>query len=268
MGLRRQDDAIVTWQKLQSVAPEDHDLWSNLTRLYFSEKRYAEATSLLELAAKANPSDSNLQLSLGTAFLRSKRTDMGLQALHKAMEINSDPEMLNDVAYELAEDDTDLPDALSYSQKSLNEIEAKLPKIDPANIRKEDLQLTASIGAYWDTLGWIYFKMGNLPLAESYLKSAWELRQDGVVGDHLGQVYEKEHKLTDALHMYNLALEASHDMPETQARMRALAHVPLPKHRMGAGEELSWMRTMGKCRFRCSDRANWEGRECSLCRRI
>ena len=243
MSLRREDDAIATWQKLQSVAPEDRDLWSNLSQLYISQKRYPEATLLLESAAKVNPSDPYVQLTLGTAHLRSNKTDMGVEALHKALEINSNAEMLNDVAYELAEADTHLPDALSYSQKSLDEIEAKLQKIDLANIRKEDLQLTASIGAYWDTLGWIYFKMANLPLAESYLKSAWELRQDGVIGDHLGQLYEKEHKLAEALHMYNLALEASPQMTETQDRMRMLAHVPLPEHRMSAGEELGWMRT-------------------------
>jgi TonB family protein len=33
-------------------------------------------------------------------------------------------------------------------------------------------------------------------------------------------------------------------MTETQARMRAIAHVPLPELRMSAGEELSWMRTV------------------------
>jgi len=43
--------------------------------------------------------------------------------------------------------------------------------------------------------------------------------------------------------MYNLALEANPGMTETQVRMRMLAHVPLPEHRMSAGEELSWMRT-------------------------
>ena len=243
MSLGRQDEAIAAWKKLMSVAPEDPDLRSNLTWLYMSQKRYSEATSLLESAAKTDPTDANLQLSLGAAFLRSNRTDMGLEALHKALELDPNELMLNNVAYELAEADTHLADALSYSQKSLNEIEAKLPRIDPATIRKEHLELTASIGAYWDTLGWIYFKRGNLPLAETYLKAAWELRQDGVIGDHLGQIYEKEHKLTDALHMYNLALEASPNMPETQARMRTLAHVRLPEHRMSAGEELSWMRT-------------------------
>jgi TonB family protein len=168
---------------------------------------------------------------------------MGVEALHKAMEISSNAEMLNDVAYELAEAGTDLPEALSYSQRSLNEVEAKLQRIDPATIRKEDLQLTTAIGAYWDTLGWIYFKMGNLPLAENYLHSAWELAQDGIIGDHLGQLYEKEHRMPESLHMYNLALEASPDMTETQERMRTLNHVLLPEHRMSAGEELSWMRT-------------------------
>lgn len=243
MGLSREDDAIATWQKLGSVAPEDRDLWPNLSRLYISQKRYAEAASLLETAAKANPSNPYLQLSLGTAYLGSNKTDMGVEALHKALEINSNAEVLNDVAYELAEAGTHLAEALSYSQRSLSEVEAKLQKIDPATIRKEDLQLTAAIGAYWDTFGWIYFKMGNLPLAENYLRPSWELAQDGIIGDHLGQVYEGEHKMPEALHMYNLALEARPDLTETQARMRTLAHVHLSDHRMSAGEELSWMRT-------------------------
>lgn len=244
MSIGRHDDAIATWQKLQSVAPADRDLWSNLSGLYILKKRYAEAIVLLESAAKANPSDPYVQLSLGRARLHSHNAELGLEALHKALEIDSTAEMLNNVAHEMTEADTNLADALGYSQKSLNDIKADLQKIDPTNIRREDLQLTVAIGAYWDTMGWIYFKMGNLPLAESYLKSAWELSQDGVVGDHLGQLYEKKQMRPEAFHMYNLALEANPGMTDTQARMRMLAHVPLPEHRMRAGEELSWMRTV------------------------
>jgi tetratricopeptide (TPR) repeat protein/transglutaminase-like putative cysteine protease len=243
MGLGRQHDAIAIWQKVEAVAPEDPDLWSNLSWLYMSQKRYAEAVSLLETAANANPSDPYVQLSLGRARFRSHKVELGLEAMRKAVEINSNAEMLNNAAYEMADAGTHLSEALSYSQRSLREMEAKLQKIDPANIRKEDLLLTASIGAYWDTLGWIYFKMGNLPLAESYLKSAWELRQDGASGDHLGQLYEKENKLAEAVHMYNLALEASPDMAGTQARMRNLARVHLPENRMSAAKELNAIRT-------------------------
>jgi tetratricopeptide (TPR) repeat protein len=244
MGLGKRDDAIATWQKLQSIAPADPDLVANLGGLYMAQKRYPEAASLFEPAAKANPSDAYAQLRLGIVRLRSHSTDLGLDALHKALEIDSGAEMLNNVAYELAEAGTNLPDALVYSQRSVKEVEEQSQKVDLENIQKADLQLPLTISAYWDTLGWIYFKMGDLARAESYLNSAWELAQNGVMGDHLGQVYEKERKLPAALHMYNLALEANPRLEETPSRMRNLAHVSLPKNRMSAGEELSQMRTV------------------------
>ena len=123
-------------------------------------------------------------------------------------------------------------------------MEDRSQKLDLEGIQKPERLLPLTISAYWDTLGWTYFKMGDLARAESYLISAWQLGQDGVVGDHLGQVYEKEKKLPAALHMYNLALEANPRLEETPSRMRNLAHVPLPRNRMSAREELNQMRTV------------------------
>jgi tetratricopeptide (TPR) repeat protein len=244
MTLADRDHAIATWQKLQSIAPDDHDLALYLGEIYMEQKRYSEAASLLESAAKANPSDAIAQMMLGTVRLRSHSTDQGLDALHKALEIDSGALMLNNVAYEMAEAGTNLPEALSYSQRSVKEVEEQSQKVDLENIQRADLQLPLTICAYWDTLGWIYFKMGDLVRAESYLNSAWQLGQDGPVGDHLGQVYEKEQKLPAALHMYNLALEANPRLEETASRMRNLAHIRLPKNRMSAAEELTLMRTI------------------------
>ncbi len=101
-----------------------------------------------------------------------------------------------------------------------------------------------ALTADWDTLGWIFFKMGDLERAENYVAPAWHLRQEGLVGDHLGQIYERQKKLSAALHMYNLALEANPRMEETPSRMRNLAHVPLPEKRMDAREELTSMPTI------------------------
>jgi tetratricopeptide (TPR) repeat protein/transglutaminase-like putative cysteine protease len=244
MSLGNRDNAIATWQKVQSIAPDDPDITLNLGGLYMALKRYPEAALLFESAAKANPSDAYAQMRLGIVRLRSHSTDQGLDALHKALEIDSGAEMLNDVAYEMAEAGTNFPDALGYSQRSVKEVEERSQKVDLENLQKADLQLPLRISACWDTLGWIYFKMGDLARAESYLKSAWQLTQDGLVGDHLGQVYEKEQKLPAALHMYNLALEANPRLEETPSRMRNLARVSLPKNQMGAGEELSQMRTV------------------------
>ena len=244
MSLGNRDNAIATWQKLQRIAPDDPDVALNLGGLYMALKRYPEAASLFESAAKANPSDAYAQMRLGIVRLRSHSTDQGLGALHKALEIDSGAEMLNNVGYEMAEAGASLPDALGYSQRSVKEVEERSQKVDLENIQNADLQLPLRISAYWDTLGWIYFKMGDLAQAEGYLNSAWQLGQDGVAGDHLGQVYEKEKKLPAALHMYNLALEANPRLEETPSRMRNLAHVPLPKKGMSAGEELSQMRTV------------------------
>jgi tetratricopeptide (TPR) repeat protein len=242
--LGRREEAVATWQKVQSIAPDDNDVALNLGLLYMGLKRYSEATSLFESSVKANPSDAYAQLRLGMARLRSQDTGPGLDALRKALEIDSGAEMLNNVAYEMAEAGTNLPDALGYSQRSVKEVEERSQKIDFENIQKADLQLQLTISAYWDTLGWIYFKMDDLTQAESYLKSAWQFSQDGVVGDHLGQLYEKQKKLSAALHMYNLALEANPRLEETPSRMRNLSHVSLPSNRMGGGAELSQMRTI------------------------
>jgi len=242
--LGNRNDAIATWQKLKSLAPDDPDIAPNLGALYMAEKRYPEATSLFEAAALVNPSDAYAQLRLGMVRLRSHNTEQGMKAMHKALQIDPSAEMLNNVAYDMAETGTNLAEALGYSQRSIKEVEERSQKLDCQNVLKADLQLASTITAYWDTLGWIYFKMGDLARAESYLTPAWQLRQEGLVGDHLGQVYEKQKKLPEALHMYDLALEANPRLGETSARMRNLANVPLPGKRMNAREELNLMRTI------------------------
>ena len=102
--------------------------------------------------------------------------------------------MLNDVAYEMARAGARVADgwrSTAVGERSGGSIaKGHLQKVQNA-----DLRLTGAISQYWDTLGWIYFKKGDLTRAESYLTSAWQLSQEGVIGDRLGQVYEKERKL-------------------------------------------------------------------------
>ncbi|MFZ0297031.1 MAG: hypothetical protein WAM13_01650 [Candidatus Sulfotelmatobacter sp.] len=85
-----------------------------------AQKRYSEATPLFEPAAKANSSDAYAQVRL-----RSRNTDEGVVALHKALEIDSSAEMLNDVAYEMAEADTNQPDWKQFLRRS----KRQLPRI-------------------------------------------------------------------------------------------------------------------------------------------
>jgi tetratricopeptide (TPR) repeat protein len=241
---RNSGQAISTWKKAQEIAPDDPDIAPNLGGLYMSEKQYQQAAQVFEFAARKNPPSAFGQASLGDALLRSGEKERGLAALHKALEIDSNAEILNDVAYTMADVNTNLPEALGYAQRSVVEEETESHKVDLDNVGPQDLRLPMALSAYWDTLGWINFRMGSLPAAESYLRAAWQLRPDGTAGDHLGQVYEREKKLAEAVHMYRLALEVNPRMAETSERMRKLAQVHLPPNRMGAAEELSQMRTV------------------------
>jgi Tfp pilus assembly protein PilF len=242
--LANRDEAIATWKKLQIIAPDDPDIAPNLGGFYMAQKRYPEALAIFESAAKAAPSDAFAQMRLGMVRLRARKTAEGMQAMHKALQLDPGPEMLNDVAYEMAEADTNLSEALDYSQRSIKEVEEQSQRLDFQNVQQADLQIPLTITSYWDTLGWIYFKMGDLARAESYLTPAWQLQQSGLMGDHLGQVYERQKKLTAALHMYKLAFEANPRLEETPSRIRNLANVSLPEKQMEAREELTSLRTV------------------------
>jgi tetratricopeptide (TPR) repeat protein len=242
--LANRDEAIATWKKLKIIAPDDPDIAPYLGGLYMAEKRYPEALAIFESAAKATPSDAFAQMRLGMVRLRSRKTAEGMQAMHTALQLDPGPEMLNDVAYEMAEADTNLSEALDYSLRSIKEVEEQSQRVDFQNVQQADLQIPLTITSYWDTLGWIYFKMGDLARAESYLTPAWQLQQSGLMGDHLGQVYERQKKLNAALHMYKLAIEANPRLEETPSRIRNLANVSPPEKQMEARDELNSMSTV------------------------
>lgn len=69
----------------------------------------------------------------------------------------------------------------------------------------KDVQKIFNLSAYWDTLGWVHAQNTNLDQAETYLKAAWKLDQDPVVGSHLCEVYERLNKKALAIQMCQMA---------------------------------------------------------------
>jgi tetratricopeptide (TPR) repeat protein len=72
------------------------------------------------------------------------------------------------------------------------------------------------MGSYWDTLGWVHFAKGDIDRAEKLVTAAWRLLQHAEVGDHLGQIYEKQGRREDAARAYALAMNA--DRPDKKIR--------------------------------------------------
>jgi len=217
LSLRRFEDAIPVWQELIKIAPNDSTGPAGLGSALVGLKRYAEAVSTLEAAVSLNPEAANLNLQLGWAYLRTGNDTKALVSFNKGIELDPRPVILNNVAYELAEANKQLPLALQYAQKAVGDEEKASQDIDLGELKTEDLGFTPSFAAYWDTLGWVYFRMGNLPQAEKYLNSAWTLSQGGAEADHLGQVYEHEGKRKAAIRMYELALFSFNLQPMSKA---------------------------------------------------
>ncbi len=95
---------------------------------------------------------------------------------------------LNYLGYMLADRGTRLDEALGYIRRAV--------ALDPQN------------GAYLDSLGWAYYKMGNYELAEENLRRASErIGTDPTVHQHLGELYQKTGRLKLAATHYERALE-------------------------------------------------------------
>jgi tetratricopeptide (TPR) repeat protein len=94
---------------------------------------------------------------------------------------------LNYLGYMLADKGLRLPEALDMIRKAV--------KAEPMN------------GAYLDSLGWVYFKMGDNEQAEEYLREAVDRDQtDPTVHDHLGDLYEKTGRIRLAAAQWQLSL--------------------------------------------------------------
>ncbi len=206
MFMREYGKAIPILQQLVKLAPDDRDAIENLALANLQAKRYADALTAYQSAIKLDDKNADLRASLGNAYLLQGDTGKALDAFHTALQMNSAPMMLNNIAYEMSEAKKALPQALEYAQKAVQEEEKATAALDLSTLKDQDLGHVSTLSAFWDTLGWVYFQTGKFAEAEKYLHAAWLLTPSPLQSDHMGQVYEAEHKNKDAIHMYKMAL--------------------------------------------------------------
>jgi tetratricopeptide (TPR) repeat protein len=212
IGLRR--DAILAWQDLAKVDPEDNDIPTNLSTLLFAEKRFEEAVPYLEKAVALQPKRAVLLIQLGTAYLHSNQDEKAIGVFDKAMQLDPGAGTRNEISYAMAVANKRLDDALHYGEEAVRDEEAASQKVQLGTLTVQDLQHTRNLGFYWDTLGWVQFRRSDLKKAEDYLYAAWMLRQDPVTGYHLAQVYEKMARNDEAVHLYRLIANLRSSSPE------------------------------------------------------
>jgi len=204
----RKDEAIEEWRRLLKVDAKNHDAALAMSQLLVSEAKYREAIEALETAAKFSPDSPTLRIALGETYVDSGSIEKGVPLLRKAVEEQNDhdPMMLNEIAYDLAKHNANLDLAKEYAGKALTDLDKR--SVGDADSVESSGQVAAQLAAVWDTMGWICFRMGDAIQAENYVRPAWELGQASIIGNHLGQIYEKLGKTKDAARTYELAWAA------------------------------------------------------------
>lgn len=172
--------------------PEDRIVWITLGQMYIRTHQWKEAEEAFDKAAplSSKKEDRSYLLFLrGSLAERQKRYEQAEQFFHQVLELDPDSSMtLNYYGYMLADKTTRLSEALKLIRKAV--------ELDPMN------------GAYLDSLGWCYFKMGDYELAEANLNKAIGRDQtDPTVHDHMGELYEKTGRIRLAAAQWELALK-------------------------------------------------------------
>jgi tetratricopeptide (TPR) repeat protein len=172
--------------------PEDREVYIALAQMQSRVKDWKEAEASINKAIDlgGKPEDKDYAIFVqGSIYERQKKYDLAEESFHKVLADDPKNAMaLNYLGYMLADRDTRVEEALGYIRRAL--------VLDPQN------------GAYLDSLGWAYFKLGNYELAEENLRRASErMSDDPTIHEHLGELYQKTGRLKLAAAHFERALE-------------------------------------------------------------
>jgi tetratricopeptide (TPR) repeat protein len=172
--------------------PGDREVNTALAQIYTRLRRWKEAADEIDAAdAFSTKQDEKIYIYFlrGDLDSRQKHYDSSEEQFRKILAIDPDNAMtLNYLGYMLGDRGVKLDDALAMVQKAVQE--------EPQN------------GAYLDSLGWVYFKMGQYALAEANLRKASDrMGSDPAVHDHLGELYEKTGRLKMAASQWEQSLQ-------------------------------------------------------------
>jgi tetratricopeptide (TPR) repeat protein len=188
------DKALKDVHSLLKGTPEDRDVYIAIAQINTRLKHWTDAQEALnkaeELSTKPDEKEY-IYFLRGSTFEREKKYDQAEEQFRKVLATDQQNAMtLNYLGYMLADRGVKLDEAVTLIKKAVD--------LEPSN------------GAYLDSLGWAYFKIGKLDLAEEKLVKASQqpaMGSDPTVQDHLGDLYQRTGRLKLAAAHWERALE-------------------------------------------------------------
>lgn len=190
------DRALSVAERCVAVLPHSAASWRLKAMVFNTRKEYGAAIEALSYSLARDSSSVISWFELGSAHERNKQYEMAANAFRRVLALRpGDPAASNYLGYMWADIGVKLDTAKVLLESAL--------KQDPAN------------GAFLDSYAWIFFKMGEIDSAYTYIQKAVEkIDNDPVLFSHLGDILALRNDLTGAIEAYRKSLELNSEEAE------------------------------------------------------
>lgn len=208
-SMEKVDEAKALLEKLVARDPKDMRPLDALGNILRSHERYEEArkyySGAIALIDKPTKENWALYYSRGVCNERLKDWPAAEADFKQALELNSEESLiLNYLGYSWVDQGLNLKQAMEYIRQAV--------KLKPDD------------GYYVDSLGWAYYRLGNMPAAVEHLERAVELRPDDpIINDHLGDAYWRVGRTLEAKYQWSQALSLKPEADQVTTLKKKMA---------------------------------------------
>lgn len=240
---KRNAEAIAELESMLNINPKNQQTWFQIIQLYISEQNFGQLLDVTEraiqnlpempqwyfykgitqfqlakydealetnnkaltlLSEKDDALKSDIYAQIGDVYYKQNNKKLAFEAYDNALKANpSNVFVMNNYAYYLSEEKTDLKKAESLSAKTIEK--------EPKN------------STYLDTYAWIFYQQGNYSLAKFYIERALDnLESDkdaGVITEHYGDILWKTGDTVKALEMWKKSFESGNVTEELKQKI-------------------------------------------------
>ncbi len=173
--------------------PTSADIWGLLGSAYQQAQQDSLALEALDVSLELDAGNVGSYITLGFIYDSRGEIEKAIEVYEQALTIAPENALiLNNYAYLLSQKGERLDEALSMAQKAV--------------------QLSPDNPSYLDTIGWVYFIMGQPEEGREYIERALELDpENATILEHLGDLYSKLGEHSRARDFWLKALEYDPD---------------------------------------------------------
>ncbi len=220
------EKALEKFESANKLLPQDDIAWRQRLQLLLSQNKYEEAITVGKKAHEAVPDDAFIQFFVGSAYMLNDQNIQAEKWLENAsraparrpfksvvygtlgdVRANLGKQEASDEAYELAlRYDPDNDNAMNNYAYNLSVRGENLERAKELALKA--IEVAPENAAYLDTVGWVYFKLGDYDRARRFIKAAIDTGSASAeVMEHLGDVYEQLNNFEEAQKWWKQAFE-------------------------------------------------------------